>query len=178
MVGVVEGIGVHRGRGEPGDGVHEPVLGADRDVVGLDDRAARVDRDLALGPQRAADPAQPYRPGVQYAGRGAQGRLGLVGQGRVNAVKQPPADFAGRLPAHGQDGYRDEQAHDRVGPGPADRDPARPGEHGQRGVPVGAGVQAVGDQRGGADPASGPDAVAGGQFVAGEADPGRERDRD
>jgi len=154
------------------------MLGSDRDVVRLDDRAARIDTDLALGPEHAADPAQPHLPDVQHAGSGAQDRLDLLGQGRVHAVHEPAADLAGRLPSHRQDRHRDEQAHDRVGPGPADRHPARSDEHGQRGIPVGAGVQAVGDQRGGADPAAGPDAVAGHHLVAGEPERSRDRDRD
>ena len=176
MVDVVQRIGVHAGRGQPGDGVDQRVLGADRDVVRLHDRAARVDRDLAFGPEGTADPAQPDPPGGQHARGGPQCGLGLLRQGRVHAIHQPPADLAGRLPADHQDGHRDEQAHHRVGPAPADRHPARPGQHRQRGKPVGPGVQAVGDQRRRADPAAGPDPVAGDQFVAGEAEGGRDRD--
>lgn len=43
-------------------------------------------------------------------------------------------------------------------------------EDGERGEAVGAGVQSVGDEGGGADPAAGADAVAGHPFVADEAD--------
>jgi hypothetical protein len=178
VIGVVQRVGVHQRGREPGYRVDQRVFGLDRDVVGLDERAVRIDTDLALGPERVADPAQPHLADVKYAGSGAQDRLDLLGQGRVHAVHEPAADLTGRLPSHRQDRHRDEQAHDRVGPGPADRHPARSGEHRQRGVPVGAGVQAVGDQRGGADPAPGPDAVAGHHLVAGEPERGRDRDRD
>jgi hypothetical protein len=174
VVGVVQRIGVDHGGGQVREGVDEPVLGADRDRVGLDHRAARVDQDRALGPEPATDPAQPDRPGAQHPGGRPQGRLGRIGQRRVDAVHQPRADVAGRLPAHGEDGGRDGQPDHGVGPGPAERHPARPGQHGQRGEPVGAGVPAVGDQRGGADPAPGPDPVAGHQLVAREAEDGRD----
>jgi hypothetical protein len=178
MIGVVQRVGVHQRGREPGYRVDQGVLGRDRDVVGLDDRAVWIDTDLALGVERMADPAQPHLADGQNAGSGAQDGLDLLGQGRVHAVHEPAADLAGRLPSHRQDRDRDEQARHRIGPGPADCHPARSGEHGQRGVPVGAGVQAVGDQRGGADPASGPDAVVGHHLVTGEPERGRDRDRD
>jgi hypothetical protein len=178
MIGIVQRVGVHQRGREPGHRVDQRMFGSDRDVVGLDDRAARIDTDLALGPEHAADPAQPHLPDVQHAGSGAQDRLDPLGQGRVHAVHEPAADLAGRLPSHRQDRHRDEQAHDRVGPGPADRHSARSNKHGQRGITVGAGVQAVGDQSGGADPAPGPDAVAGHHLVACEPERSRDRDRD
>ena len=56
------GIGVHQGGGEPGHGVDEPVLGLHGDPVRRDHAELRVDDDLALGPQRVADPAQPHLP--------------------------------------------------------------------------------------------------------------------
>jgi hypothetical protein len=178
MIGVVQRVRVHQRGGEPGHRVDQRVFGPDRDIVRLDDRAVRIDTDLALGPECPADPAQPHLADVQDAGSGAQDHLDLLGQGRVYAVHQPAADLAGRLPSHRQDRHGDEQADDRVGPGPADRHPARSGKHGQRGIAVGAGVQAVGDQRDGADPAPGPDAVAGHHLVAGEPERSRDRDRD
>ena len=55
VVGVVQRIGVDHGGGQMRDGVDEPVLGADRDRVGLDHRAVRVDQDRALGPEPAPD---------------------------------------------------------------------------------------------------------------------------
>src|ERR1017187_2656951 len=73
MVGAVEGVGVHgRGR-EPRDRVDQSVFGADRDVMGLDDRAARVDRDLALGPERGGPPPPPAAPPPHPARGGARG---------------------------------------------------------------------------------------------------------
>jgi hypothetical protein len=50
VIGVVQRVGVHDGRGEPEDGVDQRVFGADRDVVGPDDGAGRVYGDLALRP--------------------------------------------------------------------------------------------------------------------------------
>ena len=71
---------------------------------------------------------------------------------------------------HDQDRHGDEQADDGVG----EREPGEHADgaerHGQRGEPVGAGVQAVGDQRGGPDRAADPDPVDGDELVAGEAD--------
>ena len=68
VVGVVQRIGVDHGGGQVRDGVDEPVLGADRDRVGLDHRAVRIDQDRALGPEPAPDPAQPDRLGADLVG--------------------------------------------------------------------------------------------------------------
>ena len=70
---------------------------------------------------------------------------------------------------------RDQQADDRVGQRETGQHADRAEHHGQRGEPVGAGVQAVGDQRRGADPAADPDPVDGDQLVAGEPDQRRPR---
>jgi hypothetical protein len=79
MIGVVQRVGVNQRGREPGHRVDQRVFGPDRDVVRLDDRAARIDTDLALGPERVADPAQPHVADVQHAGGGAQDRLDLLG---------------------------------------------------------------------------------------------------
>jgi hypothetical protein len=131
VVGVVQRISVHLGGDQLGDGVDQPVLGADRDRVRLDDRTVRIDQDLALGPEAAPDPAEPHWPCAQDARGRPQGCLSPVGQRRVDAVHQPPADVASRLPAHREDGRRDGQPDHGIGPGPAQRHPARPGQDGQ-----------------------------------------------
>ncbi len=115
-----------------------------------------------------ADPAQPDVAGAEHAGDGSQRALGQVDERGVHRVHQPPADLAGGLVEHGQDRPGDGQADHRVGPAPAEGNPARPEQHRQRGEPVGARVQPVGDQRGRADPAADADAVAGHQLVARE----------
>ena len=87
---------------------------------------------------------------------------------------QAAEHVAGRGAQHRQDRDGDEQADDRVGQREAQRDAAGAEQHGQRGESVGAGVQAVGDQRGRADLAADADAVERDEFVADEADePGR-----
>ena len=101
-----------------------------------------------------------------------------IDQRGVDGVHQPPVDLAGRLPQHGQDRHGDHQADDRVGPVPAQRDPARAQQHGQRGQSVGAGVQPVGDQRGRADLAAGADPVPGRELVARESGQRGGGDRD
>ncbi len=158
--------------------MQQVVLGVDRDLVGLDRAGIGVDDDLAFGAQLVPDPPQPDLAHAEHARRRAQGLFHLIDQGRVDRVHQPPVDLAGRLPQHGQDRHRDQQAHDRVGPVPADRHPAHAEQHRQRGEPVGAGVQPVGDQRRRADLAAGPDPVPGDQFVAGEPDHRRDSNRD
>ena len=175
-VGLV-GVGVHERAGQPRDRVQEIVLGVDRDLMGRGGGEVGRDHDLALGPQLMADPAQPDLAGAEHAVGRPQGALGLVDEGGVDGVHQPPVDLAGRLAQHRQDGHGDEQADDRVGPLPADRDAARPDEHRQRGQPVGAGMQAVGDQRGQADLPPGADAIPGRQLVAREADERSDGDR-
>ena len=96
---------------------------------------------------------------------------------RVDGVHQPGADLARGRAQHAEDRDGDDQADDRVGPGPAERDAAGAEQHGQAGEAVGAGVQPVGDQRGRADPPPDADAVAGHDLVAGEPDDRRGGDR-
>ena len=171
------GVGVHERARQPRDRVQQIVLGGDRDLVGRGGGDAGRDHDLALGPQLMADPAQPDLAGAEHAVGRPQGALGLVDKGWIDSVHQPPVDLAGRLPQHRQDGGSDEQADDRVGPVPADRDAARPDQHRQRGQPVGAGVQAVGDQRRRADLRPRANPVPGRQLVACEADERGDGDR-
>jgi hypothetical protein len=171
------GVGVDERAGQPRDGVQEIMLGVHRDLVSRRGGEIGRDHDLALGPQLMADPAQPDLAGAEYPVGHPQGALGLVDEGWIDGVHQPPVDLAGRLAQHRQDGDGDEQADDRVGPVPADRDAARPHQHGQRGQPVGAGVQAVGDQRRRADLPASADPVPGRQLVAREADERRDGDR-
>ena len=76
-----------------------------------------------------------------------------------------------------QDGDGDEQTDDRVGEREPGQHAERPADDRQRGEPVGAGVQPVGDERRRADRASDPDAVDRDELVAREADdPGRDDD--
>ena len=176
LAGLV-GVGVDERAGQPRYGVQEIMLGVHRDLVSGGGGEAGRDHDLALGPQLMADPAQPDLAGAEHPVGRPQGALGLVDEGGIDGVHQPPVDLAGRLAQHRQDGDGDEQADDRVGPVPADRDSARPDQHGQRGQPVGAGVQAVGDQRRRADLPPGANPVPGRQLVAREADERRDGDR-
>jgi hypothetical protein len=171
------GVGVHERGGQPRDRVQEIMLGGHRDLMRRRSGEIGCDHNLALGPQLMADPAQADLAGAEHAVGRPQGALGLVDEGGIDGVHQPPVDLAGRLAQHRQDGHGDEQADDRVGPVPADRDAARPDEHGQRGQPVGAGMQAVRDQRGRADLPSGPDPIPGRHLVAREADERRDGDR-
>jgi hypothetical protein len=171
------GVGVDQGGRQAGHCVEQGVLGGDGGLVGLDGGGTGADGDLALGAQLVADPAQPHLPGAEHAGSGPQHLLGLVDHGRVDGVHQPPVDLPRGLAQHGEDRHRDHQAHRRVGPVPAQRHAARPQQHRQRGEPVGAGVQPVGDQRRRPDPATGPDPVPGHQLVAREPREGGHRDR-
>jgi hypothetical protein len=66
------GVGVDQGRGQPGQGVQQAVLGGDRDLVRLDRAGIGAHGDLALGPHPVTDPAQPHVAGAQHAGRGPQ----------------------------------------------------------------------------------------------------------
>jgi hypothetical protein len=111
--------------------VQQVMLGADRDPVRLDRGDLAADGDLGLGVQPVADPAKPDLPGAQHAWCAAQGALGLIDQLWVDGVHQPPVNLAGRLPQHAQEQHRDRQADKRVGPVPAQRHAARPGQHPQ-----------------------------------------------
>ena len=103
---------------------------------------------------------------------GADRGGGLVDQVGVDGVHQSGADLADRGAQHAEDRDRDQQPDDRVGPVPAERDAAGAEQHGEAGEAVGAGVQSVGDQGGGADLAADADAVAGDDLVADEPDDG------
>ena len=89
-----------------------------------DDAQVAVDDDVGLGAQPVADPAQPDLPDAAHARRRRAGRLGRVDQRRVDGVHQPPVHLAGGILEHDQDRDGDEQADDRVGPAPAERDAA------------------------------------------------------
>src|SRR6185312_1234633 len=140
-------VGVHQRGGQPRQRVQQVVLGADRDLVRLDRADTAIDDDLTFGAQVVPNPAQPDLANPEHPWRCAQSLLNLIDQGRVGSVHQPPVDLPGRLPQHGQDGHRDQQANDRVGPVPADGHTAHSQQHRQRREAVGAGVQPVGDQR-------------------------------
>jgi len=65
------------------------------------------------------------------------------------------ADGAEGVPGDAQDHQGDGQADERVSDGQADRNNRGGGDHRQRDVGVGAGVRAVGDQRGAVEPLAG-----------------------
>ena len=100
----------------------------------------------------------------------------LVDQVRVDRVHQPGADLPHRRAQHPHNRDGDHQPDDRVRPRPAQRHPAGPEQHRQAGEPIGAGVQAVGDQRRAADPPPDLDPVPRHPFVADE--PHHRRGRD
>jgi hypothetical protein len=153
--------------------VQQGMLGGDGDLVSLDGGAVGVDDDFAFRPDLVPDPAHPDLAGAQHAGGGAQGVFGLVDELEVDGVHQPPVDLACCLPQDGEDGDSDEETDDGVGPAPADRNAACAGQHGQGGQSVGAGVEPVRDQGGGADLPFGADPVPCDQLVAGEPEHGR-----
>ena len=117
-----------------------------------------------------AVPAQPDLSHIDHPGGRPDHRLGLVDQVRVDGVHQPPVDLAGGIAQDEQDGHGDEQADDRVGDRVSGPGSGGAEDHREAGEPVGAGVQPVGDQRGGSDPASGADPVLGDHLVTEEAD--------
>ena len=69
-----------------------------------------------------------------------------------------------------EDGDGDEQADERVCEGPAGEHAEGAGDDGEGGEPVGAGVEAVGDEGGRPDLVAYPDAVHGDELVAEKAD--------
>src|SRR5215218_4676767 len=159
------GVGVDGGGGEAGNGMDEGVFGFGGDGVGGLDGQVWADGDVGLGSQGVPDPPHAHLPDALDSGDGAQGLFGGVDQGGVDGVHQAAVDLAGGVLEDHDDGEGDEQADDGVGPAPADRDAAGAEQNGQGGEAVGAGVQAVGDQGGGADAATGADAVASHPFV-------------
>ena len=72
----------------------------------------------------------------------------LVDQLGVHTVHQPTQDVPCGGAEHTEEGQRDEQAHDGVGPGEPDRHSYGAGDHGKRSQAIGAGVPPVGHQGG------------------------------
>jgi hypothetical protein len=134
------------GTSQPGHGVDQLTFGVRGDLVRLQQRQIIVDDQVGLGVQPVGDPPHPHRRYVTDARHGAQRRLRLIDQARVDGVHQPPVHLPCRVLQHGRDRRGDAQAGHRVGPPPAQRHPAGPDQHRQRGEPVGAGVQPVGNQ--------------------------------
>src|SRR5688572_13123220 len=109
-VGVVgQGFGVDGGRGEASYAVDQVVLDLVAQVVRLDQGGGGVHGDARLGKQLVAVPAQPDVGHVDHAGGGADDLLGLVDQGRVDGVHQPPVDLAGGIAQNEQDRHGDQQ---------------------------------------------------------------------
>jgi hypothetical protein len=173
--GTCLGVGVDQRRLQARQGVQQIVLGRHRHLVGLEGGGVPVHDDLAFGAELMADPPHPDVARAQHSSGGSQGPFDLVHQRRIDGIHQAAVDLAGGLHQHGQDRRRDDQADRRVGPVPAGRQAGHAQEHGQRGEPVGPGVQAVRDQGGRADSPANPDAVPGHQLVSGEADTRRDR---
>ena len=134
-------VGVHQRGGQPRQRVQQVVLGVDRDLMGLDRAGTGIDDHLAFGAQMVPDPAQPDLADIEHSRRRTQRLLHLIDQGRINGVHQPPVDLAGRLPEHGQDRHRDQQADDRVGPVPPECHTGHSEQDRQRREPIGAGMQ-------------------------------------
>ena len=158
------------GAAELRDLAGQPVLGVVGQPVGVGDADAAVDVEVGLGVQQVAAPAHPHPAHRGHPGGDEQRELRPVEQLRLDGVHQPAVDVPDGGAQHGQDGDGDEQSHDGVGEGEPGGDAARAGEHGQGREAVGAGVQAVGDQRRRPDAAPHPDAVDRDQLVAEEAD--------
>ena len=145
-------------------------------VVALADRQVFIDHDGDRRRQAVPDPAGLHRTHPLHPVHMRGGVLDRRDDRRVDGVHQPVEHLAGGAAQHGEDGDRDDQPDDRVGP--LEPEPHADGaeRHGQRGEPVGAGVVAVGLQRRRPDPAADPDPVQGDELVAGEADqPGQEQ---
>jgi hypothetical protein len=72
----------------------------------------------------------------------------LIDQSRVDRVHQPGADLLHSRTQDAEDRDGDDQADDRVGPAPAERDAAGADQHREAGEPIGARVQPIGDEGG------------------------------
>ena len=137
----------HRGR-ELGQGMHQVVLAVVCDAMCRNQTQRRIDVEFGVGMQAVADPAHPHavhRPHSRWPASAASAVSTSVG---IDAVDQATEYVAHGRPQHGEDGHGDDQPDDRVGEREAQCHTAGADQHGQRGEPVGAGVQAVGDQRG------------------------------
>lgn len=85
----------------------------------------------------------------------------MVNQGGVDPVEESAADVAGDA---------DQQADQGIGEGETSPDADHSERDGEGGEAVGAGMDAVGDEGGGSDPAAGPDSVERDEYVACEPD--------
>ena len=115
-------------------------------------------------------------PGPAQSGRGivdsvvSQRCCERVSEGWIDAVHQPAANVFYGSPEENGDRGGDEQPDDRVSEGQPEPDAEHAGDDGQGSEPVGAGVDAVRDQRGRADLPPDMDSVNRYELVPGKAD--------
>jgi len=177
VIGVGAGrAGVHGRRGEPAHLVEQVCFGVVGQVMSLGQGEVGGDGGVDLGAQGVPDPADAELTHFVDAAHAGHGGGGLVDQYRVDGVHQAGGDLTDGGAQHPEDRDGDGQADGGVGPGPPEGDTAGAEQDCEAGESVGAGMQPVGDQGGGADAAPDADAVAGHQFVAGEPDDGSSGD--
>ena len=120
-------------------------------VVGVGQAKVGIGDDLRLGPQLVADPADADALHGLDARHRSQHPSHVVDQLGVNAVQEPAVDVTRRALQDEKDSNGDEQPDDGIGQRPSGQHPEGSGDDGKRGEPVGAGVEAIGDEGGGAD---------------------------
>ena len=146
------------------------MLGGHHHLVGLGQCEVGAQDEVAIGLQLVTDPPQPKPADLDNARNLGESMLGSGKQGGVHGVHEPAVDLPGRLAQYDDDGHGDDQPDDGIGQLPACGDATCTEHHRERGEPVGAGMEPVGDQGRRADATANADAVAGDKFVTDEAE--------
>jgi hypothetical protein len=148
--------------------MQEAVLDFVGDAVGLLEGPVRVDADLDFDVEPVADPTRPDPVNRFDRRRRLDDVEDLVRHLWIDGVEETPKHEAGGVAANDEDRGGDDEPGDRVCCVPAGGDAGGAGNYGERGEPVDAGVQAVGDECGRSDSAAGADSDLGGNLVAKE----------
>ena len=159
-------VGVNDGRGQTWDRDNECLFGGYADIVRPAQGHVFREHKVDVGVQLMTDPAQPHPADVLDALDTFEHSLAPVDQLRVNAVHQSPIDLLRSVAEDQAQGRSDRQPDEWVSQGKPRYCPTGTDENRQRGVAVGAGVQAVCDQSRRSDPASDPEPVPRDELVA------------
>ncbi len=155
------------------------MFGVVGDGPGTRQRQLRIDDDVGVGGQPVTVPSHLQPAHTEHPRNGRQVSLGGRDDVGVDSVHEPAEDFDDGTLEDDQDREGDQDADDRVCQREAQQYADRADRDRQGREAVGAGVQAIRDQRSGADLPADPDPIDRHQFVTGEPDqPGREDDPD
>ena len=144
---MLAGIEVHDDGVEAAHLVEQRVTHALGDIVPFGHGQLAVHDQVGAGDEAVPHPAHTHGLDLDDALDAGGRTLDVVDQLRIDRVHQAPEDGASSVAQDPQDGDGDDQADERVGQREAEPHADGRDDHGDRGEPVGACVQPVGDER-------------------------------